>query len=51
MGLLAFLLGVGLGLASKKFAVEPDELVEQIYEMLPGANCGAWCGFIFGPAE
>ncbi len=30
--------------ASKRFAVQEDPRVEQIAEMLPGANCGA-CGF------
>ena len=41
-------LGLGLGLllalAAKLFAVKTDERVEQIAEILPGANCGG-CGF------
>lgn len=41
-------LGLGLGLvlavASKIFAVKVDERVEQIAELLPGANCGG-CGY------
>ncbi|MHC1747563.1 MAG: RnfABCDGE type electron transport complex subunit B [Cellulosilyticaceae bacterium] len=41
---LGLVFGIGLGIASKKFAVEKDERVEQIKETLPGANCGG-CGF------
>lgn len=41
---MGLVFGVGLGFASKKFAVEKDERVEQIKETLPGANCGG-CGF------
>lgn len=33
-----------LGVAAKKFGVKVDPKVEQIEEMLPGANCGA-CGY------
>lgn len=36
--------GVILGIAGKKFAVETDPRVDQLTELLPGANCGA-CGF------
>lgn len=39
---LAF--GLGLAYASKKFAVEVDERLDKIKEVLPGANCGA-CGY------
>ena len=44
LGLLGLILGVGLAVASKKFAVETDPRVELILGALPGANCGA-CGF------
>ncbi len=44
LGLLGFLLGIGLGIASKKFAVEKDPRFDAILGILPGANCGA-CGF------
>lgn len=37
-------LGGGLAVASKKFAVEVDERIPLIREALPGANCGA-CGY------
>lgn len=43
LGGLGLLFGVGLAVASKKFAVEVDPKIEQIIEVLPGANCGA-CG-------
>lgn len=36
--------GVGLGIAAKKFAVEVDPKVAAINEALPAANCGG-CGF------
>ena len=45
LGLLGFLMGVGLGIASKKFAVERDPRFDAIMSILPGANCGA-CGFV-----
>ncbi len=41
---LGLLLGVGLAVAAKKFAVKKDERAQQIVEILPGANCGA-CGY------
>lgn len=44
IGGMGLLFGIGLGIASKKFAVPVDEKVEQIREHLPGANCGG-CGF------
>lgn len=37
-------LGALLFLASRFFAVETDPRIEQILDLLPGANCGA-CGF------
>jgi Na+-translocating ferredoxin:NAD+ oxidoreductase RNF subunit RnfB len=43
MGGAGLLIGLLLGVASKKFAVEIDPKVEQIIEVLPGTNCGA-CG-------
>ena len=36
-------IGVFLGIAGKKFAVEVDERVEVILGVLPGNNCGG-CG-------
>jgi len=42
--LLAFLLGLILGVASKYLKVESDPLVSQIEDMLPGSQCGQ-CGF------
>jgi len=36
--------GFGLALAARKFAVERDERVDRIEDMLPGANCGG-CGY------
>lgn len=44
IGGIALLLGLGLALAGKFFAVEKDEREAQIRECLPGANCGG-CGF------
>ncbi len=43
MGGLGVLFGAGLAIASRIFAVKKDPRVEQIEEILPGANCGA-CG-------
>lgn len=40
IGLLASL---GLGLASKKFAVQQNPLIERVEQALPGINCGV-CG-------
>src|SRR5690606_16365673 len=36
--------GIGLAVASRKLAVETDPRVDEIEELLPGANCGA-CGY------
>lgn len=41
---LGFGFGIVLAIAGKKFAVEADERVELITNILPGANCGG-CGF------
>lgn len=41
---LAFLFGAILALANVMFKVEKDSRVEQIFEALPGVNCGA-CGY------
>jgi electron transport complex protein RnfB len=41
---LGLIFGIGLSYASKVFAVEVDERVPQVREVLPGANCGA-CGY------
>ena len=38
------LIGIFLGVAGKKFAVEVDERVEKITDALPGNNCGG-CGY------
>lgn len=35
---------LGLGIASKKLAVEIDPRIEKLTELLPGANCGG-CGY------
>jgi len=44
LGGLAFLLGGLLAFASKQFAVDTDPKVEQVLDILPGANCGG-CGY------
>lgn len=44
IGITGLLIGLVLGLAGKKFAVEVDERVTQIREYLPGNNCGG-CGY------
>lgn len=44
LGLVGLLIGIGLGLANKKLAVEVDPREILIAEALPGANCGA-CGY------
>ena len=41
---LGILFGVVLAIASRVFAVKVDERVDQILEVLPGANCGG-CGY------
>ena len=42
---LGALMGYVLGWASKAFHVEVDPRIEQVDEVLPGANCGG-CGFV-----
>lgn len=44
LGTLGLIYGLGLAFASRKFHVEIDPKIEEINEILPGANCGA-CGF------
>ncbi len=44
LGGLGALFGALLSLVARVFAVEVDERVEKISEILPGANCGA-CGY------
>ncbi|NLL69541.1 MAG: Fe-S cluster domain-containing protein [Epulopiscium sp.] len=44
IGGLGLLFGVGLGYASKKFAVPVDPKIPLIRDVLPGANCGG-CGY------
>ena len=44
LGGLGLAIGLMLIAASKKFQVETNPLVEEVVEILPGANCGA-CGF------
>lgn len=52
LGILGLLFGIGLAIASKRFAVATDLRLERIIGLLPGANCGA-CGGAgcFGFAE
>ena len=42
--LLGLSLGFALGVASKRFKVESNPLVDEISALLPGTNCGQ-CGF------
>lgn len=44
LGALGLVLGLGLGIAAKVFAVKTDPKVEKVRSFLPGANCGG-CGF------
>ena len=44
LGGLGFVLGAGLAYASKKFAVEVNPVIEEVLDILPGANCGG-CGY------
>lgn len=44
LGGLGLLFGVVLGGASVVFAVKKDDRVDQVRELLPGANCGG-CGY------
>ena len=40
LGTLGLIFGAILAYASKKFAVDVDERLESILDVLPGANCG-----------
>ncbi len=42
--LLGIVLGLGLGVAAKKFTVEGNPVVDELTAMMPGSNCGQ-CGF------
>ncbi len=44
MAILGLILSFFLGIAAKVFYVETDPRIEQILDMLPGANCGG-CGY------
>ncbi|MBD3371998.1 MAG: RnfABCDGE type electron transport complex subunit B [Candidatus Coatesbacteria bacterium] len=44
LGGLGLLFGLALAVVAKKFAVEVDPKVEEILDLLPGANCGG-CGY------
>lgn len=44
IGGLGLFFGLGLGVASKLFAIQVNPLIPTIREALPGANCGA-CGY------
>lgn len=44
VGILGGLFGLLLAFAAKKLAVEKDERIAQVEEVLPGVNCGA-CGY------
>lgn len=43
LALTGIILGCVIGFAAKLFAVKTDSRIEEVAEMLPGANCGA-CG-------
>lgn len=42
---VALALGIAILLVSKKFHVQADDKVDDILDILPGANCGA-CGYV-----
>ena len=44
IGLSGLLLGALIAFTAKKFAVESDPRIEEVQNLLPGANCGG-CGF------
>lgn len=44
IGITGLLIGLLLGIAGKKFAVEVDEREAEVREVLPGNNCGG-CGY------
>jgi len=43
LGFLGLIFGVGLAIASKRFAVQLDPRLDKVHGLLPGSNCGA-CG-------
>ncbi|MEN7973536.1 MAG: RnfABCDGE type electron transport complex subunit B [Verrucomicrobiota bacterium] len=43
-GVIGIILGVVIGIVAKVFAVEVDERVEGVEDLLPSANCGG-CGY------
>jgi len=43
LGALGLIFGVGLAIASKRFAVQVDPRLEKVHGLLPGSNCGV-CG-------
>ena len=40
VGAVGLIIGLLLGVAAKKFAVETDERISKVRECLPGNNCG-----------
>ena len=44
LGVLGIIFGIALAIVAARFVVKVDLKVEQVREILPGANCGA-CGF------
>ena len=42
VAILGIAVGLFLGFASKKFAVEVDEKELAVRDALPGNNCGGW---------
>lgn len=44
LGIMGLVFGALLGVAAKAFRVEKDERIEQVQELLAGANCGG-CGY------
>ena len=44
MGVLGIAFGLGLAVAAKRFHVDADPRIEEVYEALPGVDCGA-CGY------
>lgn len=47
--ILGALLGLSLGLAARRFAVEVDATVAEVAALMPGSNCGQ-CGYAGCPA-
>ncbi|MCD4655080.1 RnfABCDGE type electron transport complex subunit B [bacterium] len=44
LGAISLVAGIILFVASKKFAIHENPLIDEVEELLPGANCGG-CGF------